>query len=587
MPPSASSNRPSRRSAAPVKAPFSCPKSSDSSSVSGRAAQFTAMNGLPRRGERSWRPLATSSLPVPDSPWISTVRRHRRHLLDLDQHLLDGAALADDPGPLLEPPALDQPAGASPRRRPAGTGLVIDLGGAQPRDPLGPLRVGRLEQREGGDLELPGHRRPASSAGDSCTAPVRITRSGCFPADRGAGVVHRRDHRGGEAGRLERGVERHRRFEIVQGEEDVQPWGVAPVAACRTPRSRSTACSTRLEHAPARRVTPPGLPGRLTIRVRCPGAGQPARERRPGKRGPGAHPDRLGDARRLPLEHRPGGLGGHVARGQPGAAGGDDQIGHVPVGPAGAGAATIGPLSSGTSARAGTAKPRAAAQAAMASPEVSARSPREPASEIVRMATRSATATSLTDCPGSRTVGLTTSAGIRSPRHSTSNRGPDLGRGHRQVGGADRDAERRALTAAAHDVHLACPRNTPGSRAAGCPGPGSLKPTSRRVTPRPFCARSASLPDEGRALVELDDPAEPGLERGDGVVDLVAVERRSPSRAGASRGPRGRSAAPPGPVDGAPRALGVAQPAVELEAVFAGVAGAGDEAVDPADLAGA
>ena len=45
----------------------------DSSSVSGSAAQLTAMNGLPRRGERSCIPLATSSLPVPDSPWISTV----------------------------------------------------------------------------------------------------------------------------------------------------------------------------------------------------------------------------------------------------------------------------------------------------------------------------------------------------------------------------------------------------------------------------------------------------------------------------------------------------------------------------------
>jgi len=73
VPPSASSNRPSRRSAAPVNAPFSCPNSSLSSSVSGMAAQLTAMNGLARRGDRSWIPRATSSLPVPDSPSISTV----------------------------------------------------------------------------------------------------------------------------------------------------------------------------------------------------------------------------------------------------------------------------------------------------------------------------------------------------------------------------------------------------------------------------------------------------------------------------------------------------------------------------------
>jgi len=37
------------------------------------AAQFTAMNGLARRGDRSWIARATSSFPVPDSPSISTV----------------------------------------------------------------------------------------------------------------------------------------------------------------------------------------------------------------------------------------------------------------------------------------------------------------------------------------------------------------------------------------------------------------------------------------------------------------------------------------------------------------------------------
>ena len=73
VPPSASSKRPRRRSAAPVNAPFSCPNSSLSSSVSGSAAQLTVMNALPRRGERSWIARATSSLPVPDSPSTSTV----------------------------------------------------------------------------------------------------------------------------------------------------------------------------------------------------------------------------------------------------------------------------------------------------------------------------------------------------------------------------------------------------------------------------------------------------------------------------------------------------------------------------------
>ena len=73
VPVSASSNRPSRRSVAPVNDPFSWPNSSDSSRVSGSAAQFTVMKGLPRRGERSCSAFATSSLPVPLSPWTSTV----------------------------------------------------------------------------------------------------------------------------------------------------------------------------------------------------------------------------------------------------------------------------------------------------------------------------------------------------------------------------------------------------------------------------------------------------------------------------------------------------------------------------------
>ncbi len=60
-------------SRAPVKAPFSWPKSSASSSVSGSAAQFTATNGPWRRALRSWTQRATSSLPVPLCPVTSTV----------------------------------------------------------------------------------------------------------------------------------------------------------------------------------------------------------------------------------------------------------------------------------------------------------------------------------------------------------------------------------------------------------------------------------------------------------------------------------------------------------------------------------
>jgi hypothetical protein len=46
VPPSASSNFPALAALAPVKAPLACPNSSLSSRCSGRAAQFTATNGL-------------------------------------------------------------------------------------------------------------------------------------------------------------------------------------------------------------------------------------------------------------------------------------------------------------------------------------------------------------------------------------------------------------------------------------------------------------------------------------------------------------------------------------------------------------
>ena len=73
VPVSASSNRPSRRSAAPVKAPFSWPNNSLSSRLSGSAPTFTAMNGLLRRFDSMWIARATSSFPVPLSPSMSTV----------------------------------------------------------------------------------------------------------------------------------------------------------------------------------------------------------------------------------------------------------------------------------------------------------------------------------------------------------------------------------------------------------------------------------------------------------------------------------------------------------------------------------
>jgi hypothetical protein len=53
--------------------PFSWPNSSDSRSVSGMAATLMATSGWPLRGLGRWMARATSALPVPLSPVMSTV----------------------------------------------------------------------------------------------------------------------------------------------------------------------------------------------------------------------------------------------------------------------------------------------------------------------------------------------------------------------------------------------------------------------------------------------------------------------------------------------------------------------------------
>ncbi len=72
VPPCASSNLPFLCAVAPVKEPFSCPKSSDSIKSSGMAAQFIVTNGPDERSEYLCIALATNSFPVPFSPKIST-----------------------------------------------------------------------------------------------------------------------------------------------------------------------------------------------------------------------------------------------------------------------------------------------------------------------------------------------------------------------------------------------------------------------------------------------------------------------------------------------------------------------------------
>ncbi len=73
MPPCAASKRPFLPCRASVKAPFTWPKSSLSSSVSGSAPQLMLTKGPSARPESPWIARATSSLPVPLSPVTSTV----------------------------------------------------------------------------------------------------------------------------------------------------------------------------------------------------------------------------------------------------------------------------------------------------------------------------------------------------------------------------------------------------------------------------------------------------------------------------------------------------------------------------------
>ena len=95
-PPSASANLPRLVAVAPVKAPRTWPKSSDSSSVSGIAAQFTLMSGISRCALWWWISRATISLPVPVSPVMSTVLLVCATSAHALQHLLHHAAAPDD-----------------------------------------------------------------------------------------------------------------------------------------------------------------------------------------------------------------------------------------------------------------------------------------------------------------------------------------------------------------------------------------------------------------------------------------------------------------------------------------------------------
>ncbi len=97
VPPSASSKYPLRESTAPVKAPFSWPKSSESMVPSGMAPQFTAIYFPCLRELKAWMICGKNSLPVPLSPHTSTDRSIGATLTALSRAAVRAGALPTIP----------------------------------------------------------------------------------------------------------------------------------------------------------------------------------------------------------------------------------------------------------------------------------------------------------------------------------------------------------------------------------------------------------------------------------------------------------------------------------------------------------
>src|SRR5207247_1665922 len=92
-------------------------------------------------------------------------------------------------------------------------------------------------------------------------------------------------------------------------------------------------------------------------------------------------------------------------------------------------------------------------------------------------------------------------------------------------------------------------------------------------------------PHEVRALLELHDPAEARLEGGDRVVDVAAVQRVARLEPQRVAGAQAARRAATGTHERVPQPLQVRAAAVQLDAVLARVAGAGEEALDSRHLA--
>jgi len=217
VPPSASSKRPSRRSAA--ERPLL---------VTEQLAleQRLRDRGAVHRDER----LGAAQRQIVDRarhqllagarfPFHQHGGAHGRHLLDLDQHFLDGGGLADDAGALLQLAALDQAAhGRGYFRRVGRLGEIA--GQAEPPGESLGIRLGVLHQAERGDRAVA--RQTEQLDG------TRLVQPACHDDAVGRGLapyglprlVERVRQGGVEPRRLERRVDADGVLQIVRGDED-------------------------------------------------------------------------------------------------------------------------------------------------------------------------------------------------------------------------------------------------------------------------------------------------------------------------------------------------------------------------------
>src|SRR5437667_2454189 len=334
VPPSASSKRPSRRSAAPVNAPFSWPNSSLSSSVSGSAAQFTATNGLPRRGERSWIPRATSSFPVPDSPSIRTVE-----VTGAICSILTSTSWIGGDSPMI--PVRCCSRRRSIRRRTVATTSAASAGfsrnAVSPSPRARPLGSGSVDSTSP-SVEIERSRAsPRSCAAEgSCSPPVSTKQSGMGSRRRMAWRASSTDV-----------------ASAVSNPAD-SSWALIRTACSRSPVVLTTPSAIILQPSVCDLVAGHQLHGVVDEsfeygqpvlhagggagQIDDQGIGARARDapRQPGvgERGRRAHPQRLRDAGRGPLQDRGRRLGRHIPRRESRPARGQDRVHLARIGPA-------------------------------------------------------------------------------------------------------------------------------------------------------------------------------------------------------------------------------------------------------------